>query len=57
MPAQIGPHADRSLAPRGMIGHEVLGIAPVIEQFFDAQSLDQRRDDPCIVTFLEQFTA
>jgi hypothetical protein len=55
--AQIGSYAERSLSPRRMISHEILGVAPVIEQFFGAQRIEQRRNDYRIVTFLEQFTA
>jgi hypothetical protein len=55
--AQIGSYAERSLSPRRMISHEILGVAPVIEQFFAAQRIQQRRNDQCIVTFFEQFTA
>ena len=57
VPAQLGAHAQRSLAPRGMIGHEVLRVTPVIEQFLVAQRVEQRCDDRCIVTLLVQFTA
>jgi hypothetical protein len=35
-----------------MISHEILGVAPVIEQFFGAQRIEQRRNDHRIVTFL-----
>ena len=56
-PAQIGADADRSLASGRVVGHEILRVAPVIEQFFAAQRLEQRRDDCCIVTFIEEFTA
>jgi len=57
MAAQIGAYAQRPLAPRGMIGHEVFRVAPVVEQFFGAQRLEQRCNDHRIVTLLEQFTA
>ena len=57
VPAQISPDAQRSLTPRRVVGDEVLGIAPVIEQFFGAQRVEQRRHHRCIVTLLEQFTA
>ena len=55
--AQFGSYAERSLSPRRMISHEILGVAPVIEQSFGAQRIEQRRNDYRIVTFLEQFTA
>jgi len=55
--AQIGAYTERSLSPGRMISHEILGVAPVIEQFLGAQRIEQRRDDRRIVTFLEQFTA
>jgi len=55
--AQVGTYAERSLTPRGMIGHEVRRVAPIVEQFFGAQRIEQRRHDHRIVTFLEQFTA
>jgi len=55
--AQFGAYAQQPLAPRGMIGHEVLREAPIVEQFFGAQRLEQRRNHHRIVTFLEQFTA
>ncbi len=55
--AQIGAHAERSLPPGRVISHEILGVAPIIEQFFGAQCIEQRRNDRLIVTFLEQFTA
>jgi hypothetical protein len=55
--AQVGADAERPVTPRRMIRHEILGEAPVIEQFFRAQSIEQRRNDYRIVTFLEQFTA
>ena len=57
VPAQLGTHAQRSLTPRGMIGHEVLRVTPVIEQFFALQRVEQRCDDRRIVALLEQFTA
>ncbi len=57
VPAQIRSHAKRPLTPRRMIGHEVLDVPPVIEQFFGAQRIQQRRHDRCIVTLLEQFSA
>jgi len=57
VPAQFGPHPDRSMAPSRMIGHEILGVAPVIEQFLGTQGLEQRCDDRRIVTLLEQLTA
>ena len=57
VPAQLGAHPHWPLAPRGMIGDEILREAPIIEQFFAAQGLEQGRNDPCIVTFLKQFTA
>jgi hypothetical protein len=56
-PAQIGADTDRPLAAGRVVGHEILRVAPVIEQFFAAQRLEQRRDDCCIVTFIEEFTA
>jgi hypothetical protein len=56
-PAQIGADTDRSLAAGRVVGHEILRVAPVIEQFFAAQRLEQRHDDCCIVTFIEEFTA
>jgi len=56
-PAQIGAHAQRSLAPRRMIGHEILGEAPVVEQFFRAQGVEQRCDGSCIVALLDEFAA
>jgi len=40
-----------------MKGHEVFRVAPVIEQFFGVQRIEQRRDDRRIVTLLEEFTA
>jgi hypothetical protein len=40
-----------------MIGHEVLSVAPIIEQFFATQRFEQRRNDHCIVPFIEQLTA
>jgi hypothetical protein len=40
-----------------MIGHEVLHIPPVIDKFFGAQGIDQRRNNDAIVTFFEQFSA
>jgi hypothetical protein len=40
-----------------MIGHEILGVAPVIEQFLGTQRLEQRCNDRRIVTLLEQLTA
>jgi hypothetical protein len=40
-----------------MIGHEVLRVALVIEQFFGAQRFDQRRDDRRIVPLIEELTA
>jgi len=55
--AQIGAYAQRPLSPGSMIGHEILGVAPVIQQFFGAQRFEQRGNDHRIVTFLEQFTA
>jgi hypothetical protein len=54
--AQIGTYADRSLTPRGVIGHEVLRVPPIVEQFFGAQRIEQRRNDHCIVTLLDEFT-
>jgi hypothetical protein len=36
-----------------VIRHEVLHIPAVVEEFFGAQRLDQRRDDGTIVTFFE----
>jgi len=53
VPAQFGAHAQRPLAARRVIGHEILGVAPIIEQFFRAQRIEQRRDDRYIVTLLE----
>ena len=55
--AQIGTYAERPLTSRGMVGHEIRRIAPIVEQFFGAQRIEQRRNDHCIVTLLEQFTA
>ena len=40
VPAQFRPDAQRPLSPGGMIGYEILGVAPVIEQFFGAEGLD-----------------
>ena len=56
VPAQLGANPQRSLTPCGMIGDKIFRIAPVIEQFFGAQRIEQRRDDRSIVTFLEQLT-
>ena len=56
-PAQIGAHTERPLSPRGMMGHEVLRVASIVEQFFGAQRIQQRRNDRYIVTLLEQLTA
>ena len=56
-PAQVGAHAQRPLTPRGMKSHEVLRVSPIVEQFFRAQRFEQRRNDHCIVTLLEQLTA
>ena len=57
VPAQIGAHAQGPLAPRRMIGHEVLSVAPIIEQFLAAQRFEQRRNDYRIVPLIEQLTA
>jgi hypothetical protein len=57
MPAQLGADAQGPLAARSMIGHEILRVALVIEQFFRAQRLEQRRDDRRIVPFIEELTA
>ena len=57
MPAQLGAHAHRSLSSRRVKGHEVLRVAPIIEQFFSAQRIEQRRHDRYIVTVLEQLKA
>jgi hypothetical protein len=57
VPAQIGAYPERSLAPRRMISHEVFRVAPIIEQFFRAQRIEQRCNDRYIVTLLEQLTA
>jgi hypothetical protein len=54
---QTHSHAHGTLASRRMIRHEVLHIPPVIDEFFGAQRLDQRRDNAAIVTFFEQFSA
>ena len=55
--AQIGTYAERPMTSRGMVGHEIRRIAPIVEQFFGTQRIEQRRHDHRIVTFLEQFTA
>jgi hypothetical protein len=57
VPSQIGAYPQRPLAPRRMISHEVFRVAPVIEQFFGAQRIEQRCNDRYIVTLLEQLTA
>ena len=57
VPAQLGAYADGALAPGGVIGHEILSVAPIIKQFFGTQRLDQRCDDHRIVTLLEQLAA
>ena len=57
VPAQIGAHAQGPLAPRRMIGHEVLSVAPIIEQFLGTQRFEQRRDDRRIVPLIEELTA
>ncbi len=57
MPAQLGAHAQRSLPSRGMVGHEILRVALIVQQFLGAQRIDQRRNDRPIVTLIEQLTA
>jgi hypothetical protein len=57
VPAQIGAHAQRALAPRGVVGHEILQVAPIIEQFLGTQRFEQRRNDHCIVPLIEELTA
>ena len=55
MPAQIRSHAKRTLAPGSMQGHEIFHITPIVEQFLGAQTIEQRRNDRCIVALLDQF--
>jgi hypothetical protein len=57
MPAQLGADAQGPLAPRSVIGHEVLRVALVIEQFFGVQRFEQRRDDRRIVPLIKELTA
>ena len=57
VPAQIGAHAQGPLAPRGVIGHEILKVAPIIEQFLGTQRFEQRRNDRRIVPLIEELTA
>jgi hypothetical protein len=54
---QAQSHTHRALASCSVIGHEVLHIPPVIDKFFGAQGIDQRRNNDAIVTFFEQFSA
>jgi hypothetical protein len=57
MPAQIGAHTQGPLAPRGVIGHEILQVAPIIEEFLGTQRFEQRRNDRPIVPLIEELTA
>jgi hypothetical protein len=52
---QVRPHAQGPLAPSGMVRNEVLHVAAVIDQLFDAQALDQLRHQGGIVTLDDQF--
>jgi hypothetical protein len=57
VPAQIGTQAQGPLAPRGVISHEILQVAPIIEQFLGTQRFEQRRNDHRIVPLIEELTA
>ena len=57
VPAQISAHAQGALAPRGVIGHEILQVAPIIEEFLGTQRFEQRRNDRPIVPLIEELTA
>jgi hypothetical protein len=57
VPAQFRTHAKRPLASGSMIDDEIFHITPIVEQFFGAQRIEQKRHDSSIVTFLEQFKA
>ena len=55
--SQVQTHTRRALASCRVIGHEVLHVPLVIDKFFGAKRLDQRRDNVAIVTFFQQFSA
>jgi hypothetical protein len=54
--AQLRAHAQRALAARRMVCHEILRETPVIEQLLGPQRIEQGCDHPNIVTFIEQLT-
>ncbi len=54
---QVRSHPQRSLAPPGMVGHEVLDVAAVIDELLGAQPLDHFPDDGVIVTLIDEFAA
>jgi len=41
---QLRTHPQRPLTPLGVVGDEILGVAPVVEQFLGAQRVEQRRN-------------
>jgi hypothetical protein len=57
VPAQLGAHAQGALAPRGVVGYEILQVAPIVEQFLGTQRFEQRRNDQRIVPLIEELTA
>ena len=57
VPAQFRSHAKRPLASGGMIGDEILHVAPIVEQLFGAQRIEQERHDAGIESLLQEFKA
>ncbi len=56
-PAQIGAHPLGPLTARRAKGHKVLEEAPIIQQFFGAQALDQPAHDGRIEAPIQEFAA
>jgi hypothetical protein len=55
--AQFGAYAVGTLAAGGVRGHEILQKAPIVQQSFDDEPLDEFIDQQAIVPFVTKLSA